>query len=282
MAKHNKKRNVGLLHEQLILLASKNIIEGNIEFANKIFSIIEKHFSKGTELLKEFQLFNALANTTIANNDLIARRIIDESRLACSNHNYEKLELEKSRLIKEINLTLDKEIVYNQKISNYKIFSTIQALLNEWRGKESKLNPSERIEYEIVLENWLLENGKKIKETQEYLNKTENANPLVLNIMINKFNKKYGEKLNNEQINLLNASLESNNDKVVSIIENIKSKAKVSLDKFYGTCNNETLLKKKSLIESRINSVLADSNDSSISQALMISSLIEELESQDE
>ena len=279
MAKHNKKRNVGLLHEQLVLLASKFIVEGNAEESAKVLRIVEKHFVKGSELLKEFQLFNAFANTDIAYDNSIAKRIIDEGRIACQSHNSEKLELEKSRLIKEINLSLGGDNFYDQKISKYKILSTIQALLNEWRG-DNKLSPSERIQYEIVLEGWLVENGNKNK--QDYLQKSEHANPLVLNLMIEKFNKKYGGKLNNEQIKLLNASLMEDKDKVKNIIESIKIKAVNSLNNFYKVEKNEVLCSKKSLIENKINNVKIDSNDSSITQALILSSLIEELEGKED
>ena len=276
MAKHNKKRNVGLLHEQLVLLASKKIVEGATEESSKVINIIEKHFKKGSELLREFQLFNAIANTDIAYDSSIAKRIIDESRIACNSHNSEKLELEKSRLIKEINLNLGKDTFYDQKVSTYKVLSTIQALLNEWRG-DNNLSPSERIEYEMVLENWLVQNGTKNKK-ETYLNKSEHANPLVLNIMIDKFNKKYGGKLNNEQLRLLNASLMEDENKVKNIIESIKLKAVNSLNNFYKVEKNEVLCSKKSLIENKINSVKVESSDNSITQALVLSSLIEEIE----
>ena len=62
------------------------------------------------------------------------------------------------------------------------------------------------IEYELVLENHLTRS-----KTSDDLDKTKNANPLVLNIMIDKFNKKYRNTLNKDQRNLLESKLSSNN-----------------------------------------------------------------------
>ena len=128
MAKHNKKRNVGLLHEQLVRHASKMTVEGNRKKSDDAIKILIEAFSEGTELLKEFRLFSALAHPRV-DEDSIAKRIVDESRRACSNHDPHKLNKEKSALIREINHVIDREDFYNQRIENYKIFSTIQALL---------------------------------------------------------------------------------------------------------------------------------------------------------
>ena len=57
MAKHNKKRNVGLLHEQLVRHASEMTVEGNQEKTAEAVDILMKHYSKNSELLKEFRLF---------------------------------------------------------------------------------------------------------------------------------------------------------------------------------------------------------------------------------
>ena len=60
MSNHNKKRNVGLIYEQLIRYASKCILEGKTDRAEIAMQIMKEHFRPGTELYKEFRLFNAL------------------------------------------------------------------------------------------------------------------------------------------------------------------------------------------------------------------------------
>ena len=81
---HNKKRNVGIIFEQLVRYASKAIVENNEEVANKVLKITSKYFKEGTELYKEYRLFNALYNTTLPSESL-ATRIISEAKNAARN-----------------------------------------------------------------------------------------------------------------------------------------------------------------------------------------------------
>jgi len=77
--KHNKKRNVGIIYELLLNYISRNIVEGKNLEAKKASKIVEKHFRKGTELYKEFKLFNALANTEVKNTHVVAS-ILNEAK----------------------------------------------------------------------------------------------------------------------------------------------------------------------------------------------------------
>ena len=95
MAKHNKKRNVGLIHEQLIRYISECMVAGNQDEADVAISILERHFNKGSELYREFRLFHSLIHTKIESPE-IARKIIAESRIASKNHDSVKLDKEKS------------------------------------------------------------------------------------------------------------------------------------------------------------------------------------------
>ena len=86
MAKHNKKRNVGLIHEQLVRFASEKIVEGAKNKAEVALEILNEHFEQDSQLYKEFRLFNALVHTRASTSN-IARRIILESKAARKNHN---------------------------------------------------------------------------------------------------------------------------------------------------------------------------------------------------
>ena len=57
---HNKKRNIGLIFEQLVQASSESLIQSNNKKTKVVLSIINEHFCVGTELYKEFRLFNAL------------------------------------------------------------------------------------------------------------------------------------------------------------------------------------------------------------------------------
>lgn len=268
MAKHNKKRNVGLIHEQLIRFASEKIVAKDKAGADVAISILDEHFAVGTELHKEFRLFNALIHTTISESS-IAKRIIQESKAACKNHDAKKLRSEKSCLIKSINHKIDDKSVYSKRLAEYRVFATVQALLNEWRGG-GKLSPVEIVKYETVLENWLTRAEEKVD-----LNKNDNANPLVLKIMIEKFNKKYAGELNEEQAKLLEYKLEANTPAIIAQIDKIKKAALQTLEEFCSSADNKVLNGKKDLVESNIQALEPSANDTSIIKALMLSKLIE-------
>ena len=271
MAKHNKKRNVGLLHEQLVRHASQMTVEGNRHEAEQAVKILIETFSQGTELKREFQLFSALVHPSVSSKD-IARRIIEESKRACADHDPHKLDKEKSSLIRKINHQIDRSDFYNQRVENYRIFSTVQALLNEWRGKNS-LTPAERIDYEMVLESHLTRGEK-----DEDLQTRENANPLVFSIMIEKFNKKYGDKLSEQQSQLLKSKLTGDDEGVIKKSNLIKLEAASIVNDFYKDCDNKVLNNKREHLMEKINNYLPDATDDSVAKALMLSDLIRELE----
>ena len=70
---HNKKRNVGIIYEQLINYTSQSLVEGRKKDADNAMSIIRRNFKKGTELYKEFRLFNALVKTSVPSAALATR-----------------------------------------------------------------------------------------------------------------------------------------------------------------------------------------------------------------
>ena len=66
MTKHNKKRNVGIIYELFSRYISELVLEGDKKRIKSATKILEKRFKKGTELYKEFRLFNALVNSEIS------------------------------------------------------------------------------------------------------------------------------------------------------------------------------------------------------------------------
>lgn len=273
MAKHNKKRNVGLLHEQLIRHASRMTVEGNVEKAHEAVSIVTKHFGKNSELLREFRLFSSLIHTSVDSKEL-AYRIVEESRRACTEHDSSRLRKEKSLLIKDINHLLNEESFYDQRIPDYKTFATVQALLNEWRGS-GRLTPAEVVRYETRLVDHLTRARSDVD-----LKKSENADPLVLNIMIEKFNKKYGKTLTEDQRKILECRLMNKNQEAISLMEGVKEKTLKSISQFYESLENDYLKKKKEVLVERVTNFQPDETDESVAKALSLANLLAELETE--
>ena len=99
MAKHNKKRNVGLIHEQLVRYVASSLIAEDKKSAEVAIQIIADNFKKGTELYKEFRLFNAMINLPVGTKSL-AERVLLESKNAAKSHDSQKIRVQKSKLIK--------------------------------------------------------------------------------------------------------------------------------------------------------------------------------------
>jgi hypothetical protein len=149
-------------------------------------------------------------------------------------------------------------------------------LLYEWRGRSS-LSPEERVQYELVLESHLTSTLE-----EETLEKIENADPLVLNIMVEKFNKKYESVLTSRQKKILEAKLTGEDNKVVQLSQQIKEKATLAVEDYFQNCDNKFLTKKKVKLVENISRYRPDSTDESIAKALSLSSLLNELEVEDD
>jgi hypothetical protein len=114
------------------------------------------------------------------------------------------------------------------------------------------------------------------------LTKKSDADPLALKIMIEKFNKKYTKYFNKIQTNLLERKLLNDEEGLITCISEIKNRASLVLENFYNNCNNDVLNKKKANVKSQIQCMEINSSDTTIRKALTLSSLIEELENNDD
>lgn len=270
MGKHNKKRNVGLIHEQLVRRTSELTVEGKTQEANSIIDVMVTHFEQDSELLKEYKLFGALMHAR-AQDRKTARRIIEESKRLSSKHDPRRLDAEKSKLIGSINRTVKQEGFYDQPVQNYKLFATVQTLLNEWRGT-NRLDAAQRVAYERVLEDHLLR-----EDTVEPLVKKENADPLVLDLMIKKFNAKYGSQLNTDQKAVLECKLAGKDELLVATMLEIKSRAKRNLRTFFENCNNSVLASKRDDITLTVEQFEPLNDNDSIGKAMVLANLLQEI-----
>ena len=274
---HNKKRNVGIIYEQLITDVSKALVEKNQKRAAKSVQLLKKHFAKGTELYKEFRLFNAMLKTTVKS-DALASRIVSESKAAALSHNHQRLNEEKSNLIREINYSYGKDF-YKTPVKNYKMLATIQGLLNDWRNP--KFDVQQRIMYETKIHEWLL--AEKVSTDLSTL-KTPNVNDLTVKIMRETFNKKFGDILNDSQRSLLKCLVfegeldDSTKQEVVNLMTEQKKNALNLVRDYEKQCESshvkEKIPKAIKLLE---NLNVQDVSDSNIAKCLTVTRLCDEL-----
>jgi hypothetical protein len=274
---HNKKRNVGIIYELLLRNISNSLIEGNQEAAQAALNIIEKRFDRSTEIYKEFRLFNALAKATVSDSS-VAAAILSEAKGASRRCDRQKIDREKSLLIRDINHSLKDSSFYHRRIPEYKIYATIQTLLNDWR-LEDRADLSRVVKFESsVVENLL----RKKKDTQIEDHASPDVNSLVVKIMTEKINKKYKGKLTKDQSELIQEYVfslsEKTDERIREKLKNVKSTSIRDLDKFRDSTNNNVLLEKIHEVKNTIQGEnLNEISDESVSKFLVLIQLKKEL-----
>tara|TARA_B100000161_G_scaffold261784_1_gene230620 strand:+ start:460 stop:1311 length:852 start_codon:yes stop_codon:yes gene_type:complete len=272
--KHNKKRNVGLLFAQLSQSVSESMVEGDVNKANKALSIVKRHFTPGTELFKEFRLFRAIVATSVPS-DSLASSIIGEAKAASKKIDTRLLKQQKSALIKDINYNLKESTFYDRRVADYKIFATVQTLLSEWRNENPDILVMSTFEKELhshLLKEKELQDLNELKETD--------VNHLVVDLMRNKIEEKFGGHLNDDQISLLREYVfsEDNKSGFFTKLESVKSSIMKSLNVFESECQNEMIKKQIPKVREAVNSLSTDSaDDETISRYLTLMRLDEEL-----
>lgn len=198
MLRHNKKRNVGLLYEFLVRHVAECLTRGNERDGRSAMRLLRRFIlRRDTELYREFRLFHALVNTTVKS-EIAARQILAEARAAARAYNETKLDHEKSLLIKGINHTFNDASFYDKRFDEYRIYATVQTLLNEWR-KDRPDDVSQLVQFEEQAVDWLMaeKSNNVLEESQG------DVDDVVVNLMIKKVNSKYDNVLSQDQIGLI-------------------------------------------------------------------------------
>lgn len=274
MNKHNKKRNVGIVYEQLVATVSRATVDGDSARANLALRIIKRYFAPGTELYREFRLVTALTNTQVKS-DALASRILEETKVAARAYDVEKLKSEKSRLIGEINRTFDRDTFYQTSVRDYRLLATIGSLIEEWRTPGPDIE--RRLQFESKLHGHLLSERSAEPEAAEL--RTPSVNDLTVKIMRESFNKKFGSSLNEGQRRLLQAvALGERGENLVAELRLQKGAALRALELYHGQCDSR-------VVEGKIPRALStlqtlnpeDTSDANLAKFMTVSQLCDEL-----
>lgn len=274
MAKvHNKKRNIGIIYEQVIQHICNRLLENDEDVAKKGIAIIKESFKEGTQLNKEYRLFKALITTKNVSEHL-ASSIIGEAKKACNYHFDNKvLEEEKSRLIHSLNHTFGKGVIFEESIKNYREYATVQTLLNEWRNPSNNFDRT--TEFEIKLHESLTEKCV-IKESNEYEN--IKFDKMTYGIMKKIFNEKYNSILSESQKELIQYYTNNEDNKLIEHCKKIKTETISELDRYINNCNNTIVKSKYQGVKNNISLINENNIDKdTLKKLLTVSKLKEEL-----
>jgi hypothetical protein len=150
------------------------------------------------------------------------------------NINSEKLNIEKTALIREVYSALNKPDFFEQPVEDYTTFATIQICLDHWKNKnlsENVLNPA-IIELEDKVLNTLIKNSTINIPTKETIKEDIEFDKLALKIMIEKYNKKFVDSLTESQQKLIKLyAFDSDAEKLYQEIESVKTKTLSAIKK---------------------------------------------------
>ncbi len=226
MARHNKKRNAGLLYEFLVRKISRSFVDEDNQSAEIAKKLIQKYFQSSTELHKEYRLVNALVNVPVGN-EQIAAAVLEEARRASVKFDSKSLKIEKDNLIRDINHNFGQDTVYAESVPRYKDYATASTLVKYWRN-EKNLDISTVVKYEKSLIETLSREREEASEPQA----DSRVDNLVVKIAQEKLQKKYESKISTKQVELINSyAYESDFDKTRSIIEGVCTNVLGKLEK---------------------------------------------------
>jgi len=272
---HNKKRNVGIIYEQLLAVAARGIVENNENLTNKARKIIRRFFKEGTEIYREHRLFKALVEPEISEGSL-ATKILDEAKKAARTHDTQRLEREKSRLIKEINYSFGKNF-YSHKVKNYTTFATVQTLLNDWRlWNKADFNRVTLFETKV---HTLLLSPKQPESLSGHAD--QQVDNLVVKVMTEKYNEKYGKQLTEVQQMLVKQYIFAENGDTTgfkSMLTRIKETVVRDLVDYESECDNDHVASKINEVKEDIRSLDINTlDDQTMTRFLTLCDLSEEL-----
>lgn len=202
---------------------NKNMINESRKITFDFIDII-----KNSPILQlEFKVMNNIENKTIKN-DTLASRYIDNNIKLFETYTLEELEKEHNKLEKyykeEINIDKNKA----------KLYESISNLIEE------SISDYENIDVDIIHESfeYILEHIKNPKIIENKNEEIEQINEDVIAIAIGKFNEKYNNQMNEQDLNLFKKLTTSNYNEKIQLLEEYKQKNINILNKINGSNNN--------------------------------------------
>ena len=279
LIKHNKFKNSGLLFELLVRQITADTLSSK---ESPAVNILKKFFVK-TELGKEYKLYDTVLKQSQIT-ETKANIIIDEVLKASRKLNRTTLRKEKYNLISEIKKHYNLDEFFKTKLPNYKNQAALYTLIEIYNSQELT-NPDQIITNKMTLLESLTTQPIKEKEVrdnviEEFKKYDKDLRLLTYQVLLEKFNGKYGSLNDNQKIVLREFinSVDNNarlrdfyNTKIIEVKSQLSKLTKSISDKVTQIKLNEVI----SLIN-EVDKTSKISNDDVVN-LLQYYSLIEEL-----
>ena len=208
--KHNKKYNIGVIFELLTKQVATGVINEQPAVSKKASTLINKYFSTNALLHEELLLFNILLYNQ-ADSHRVASKLLEGTLVSAQAMEERELIEVKETLIKEISEVFDEQTFFKTKIPNYKVYASIQQLLDLSRKKQNSRKITEKIILEETVIDHLLNNTEVQRAKEQYeKNNKQSVDGFTMKLVLEKFNQRYDGQFNPEQKVLLRSFI--NND----------------------------------------------------------------------
>ena len=252
--KHNKIKNTGIIYEVLV----GKMIEQAVYHKKPIaYSIFNNYFNKDKMIFKQLQIYNLLTNTQYQSQDK-ATTLFEESLKLRMRLDQIRLDKEKYFIIKQMKKHYDIKELFGAKISNYKVYASIYKVFQSLKSQQ--YNPINIVQSKYKVIQFMLKPMRQQildQDLQLFKQQSMQIKEKTLQVFVEKFNEKYDTLNENQknmlkkytysvsnkeineymdiQINRILQVLDSESDKVKSIIESVDKlkKIKVIQDKMY-------------------------------------------------
>jgi len=189
--KHNKKRNTAFLYEVLTKEVAKAIVAKDIEKKKSLLSLMKEFFSKGKVLRQELELYKLLGESHGAD-IYFAERLIQEAKKEYISLDKEKIFEAQSNIIKMINENFGTKI-YSNFVPNYRNLATISQIFGAEIGAKHK----------VLLERAIIQGIVSKPEEVVESKSMPHVDDLVYRKVVESFNAKYSESLDENQKELI-------------------------------------------------------------------------------
>ena len=206
--KHSKYKNTGILFEMLVRKLTSETLSSN---KSVTIDIIKKYLGKNTELSKELQLYNALLKEQFRSE----AQALDYIRTVKSTHsklNQSLLSRQRYNLVKEISDRFNFDNISKIHVNNYRTLASIYMIFEH----DETDNPKQLMECKnVILNNGMMTERKQIQIDpilESFEKQPKDVRLLTYKLLVDKFNEKYSNNLDESQKQLLNKYIINVND----------------------------------------------------------------------
>jgi hypothetical protein len=272
--KHSKYRNTGMLFELLTRQITSDIISGHDSIAT---GILKKFFNKNTEMIKEYHMYKTLCEEKMPS-DVKSQMLIEAILTARKKINKKKLSEEKYALIKTLTENFDINAFFQTKVGNYKLLASIYKIF-EYTELD---NPVEITRSKMTIMESMVSDSKKelIEESVALKDEPKEIRLMSYKILVEKFNKKYGE-LSQSQKSLLREYISnvSNTNNLKTFVQGEAAKIRIFLEEKIKRTKDKTLKIKLAEVSDLLNQyeTIKNLDESHISALLRYYDLVNDL-----